>query len=168
MNCCRQCEGIVCHFDSERAQEDLRTYREQVADMTTRMLVDALVSEGVAGMSLLDVGGGVGAIQHELLDAGANNAVAVEASAEYLDVDPACARKTRLDFLERYTDADVLILGAHFATPTAGYLVSHRSSRRFVPRKTSDLPGERAGQVACLLGKSAAYRRLERGTACAF
>lgn len=36
-------------------------------------------------MSLLDVGGGVGAIQHELLDAGADNAVAVEASAAYLD-----------------------------------------------------------------------------------
>lgn len=84
MNCC-QCEGIACHFDTERAQEELGTYREQGPDKTTRMLIDALVSDGVAGMRLLDIGGGVGAIQYALLDAGVESAVAVEASAAYLD-----------------------------------------------------------------------------------
>jgi ubiquinone/menaquinone biosynthesis C-methylase UbiE len=34
---------------------------------------------------LLDIGGGIGAIQHELLDAGATHATCVDASAPYLD-----------------------------------------------------------------------------------
>jgi ubiquinone/menaquinone biosynthesis C-methylase UbiE len=34
---------------------------------------------------LLDIGGGIGAIQHELLDAGVTHATCVDASAPYLD-----------------------------------------------------------------------------------
>lgn len=112
MNCC-QCEGIACHFDTERAQDDLRTYREQGPDTTTRMLVDALVSEGVAGMRLLDIGGGVGAIQHELLDAGADQAMAVEASAAYLDAArEETARRGREDRIE-YRHGNIVDLAAH-------------------------------------------------------
>lgn len=51
----------------------------------TRALLDALVSEGVAGASFLDVGGGVGAIQHGLLEAGAARGTSVDASPSYLD-----------------------------------------------------------------------------------
>ncbi|MFK8043468.1 MAG: MBL fold metallo-hydrolase [Congregibacter sp.] len=39
------------------------------------------------------------------------------------DVDPALAAATRADFLARYADQPVLVLGTHFATPTAGRLV---------------------------------------------
>ena len=39
------------------------------------------------------------------------------------DADPAMARETRVRFLERYGDQPVLVLGTHFATPTAGHLV---------------------------------------------
>lgn len=48
------------------------------------MLIDALRTEGVRGLTLLDIGGGVGKIQHELLDAGVERATAVEASSGYL------------------------------------------------------------------------------------
>jgi glyoxylase-like metal-dependent hydrolase (beta-lactamase superfamily II) len=37
------------------------------------------------------------------------------------DFDPAAATETRLRVLDRYTDKDVLIIGTHFATPTAGH-----------------------------------------------
>ena len=37
------------------------------------------------------------------------------------DFDPAAAIETRLRILDRYTDKDVLIIGTHFATPTAGH-----------------------------------------------
>lgn len=38
------------------------------------------------------------------------------------DDDPGKARSTREQLLERYVDTDVLIIGTHFAGPTAGYI----------------------------------------------
>lgn len=84
MNCC-QCQGIEAEFDRERARQDLAAYREDGPSETTQMLIDALRAEGVAGLTLLDVGGGVGAIQHELLEAGVQRAISVEASTAYID-----------------------------------------------------------------------------------
>ena len=43
------------------------------------------MAEGVTGKTLLDIGGGVGAIQHELLQAGAGGATNVDASSAYLN-----------------------------------------------------------------------------------
>lgn len=48
------------------------------------MLVQAIQDQGVAGNTLLDIGGGVGVIQHELLKAGVNEAVGVDASSAYI------------------------------------------------------------------------------------
>jgi glyoxylase-like metal-dependent hydrolase (beta-lactamase superfamily II) len=41
----------------------------------------------------------------------------------HFDADPAGARETRRAFLERYGNRDVLVLGTHFHTPSAGRLV---------------------------------------------
>jgi len=49
-------------------------------------LIDALRGEGVDGATLLDIGGGVGAIQHELLGAGATRATGADAATDYLEV----------------------------------------------------------------------------------
>ena len=38
------------------------------------------------------------------------------------DSDAHAARTTRLAFLERYADGPVLVIGTHFATPTAGHI----------------------------------------------
>ena len=51
----------------------------------TRTLIEALKAEGVEGATLLDIGGGIGVIQHELLAAGAASAISVDASSAYLD-----------------------------------------------------------------------------------
>ena len=40
------------------------------------------------------------------------------------DFDPEQAEHTRRDFLARYADRPVLVLGTHFAPPAAGWLVS--------------------------------------------
>lgn len=61
-------------------------YRSSGPDPTTA----ALTTRGVEGATLLDVGGGVGAVQHELLEAGARSVVEVEASAAY---QAACKRE---------------------------------------------------------------------------
>jgi hypothetical protein len=84
MDCC-QCRGTESQFDRGEAERKLRAYRRGGPVLSTRILLDALVAEGVAGMTLLDIGGGVGAIQHELLKAGAARATDVDASNAYLD-----------------------------------------------------------------------------------
>lgn len=46
------------------------------------------------------------------------------------DHDPIQAQATRASFLQQYTDEPVLIIGTHFAGPTAGHLVKDGSSFR--------------------------------------
>lgn len=83
MECC-QTEGIEEWMDEGMASKELRKYREKGPDHTTRALLDAIKAEGIKGNSLLDIGGGVGAIQHELLQAGASEVVSIDASNAYL------------------------------------------------------------------------------------
>jgi magnesium-protoporphyrin O-methyltransferase len=79
-----QCEGIERRFDTERVTNELNQYRLHGMAKTTRLLVEALRAQGVDNMSLLDIGGGVGAIAHALLQAGARQATDVDASTAYL------------------------------------------------------------------------------------
>ena len=53
-----------------------------------------------------------------------------DVSSKY-DHDVSRARDTRHDFLNRYADDEVLVLGTHFAAPTAGRIVSHGDSWQF-------------------------------------
>jgi magnesium-protoporphyrin O-methyltransferase len=85
MDCC-QCQGIERLFGHEVAAKELRHYRKHGAIKTTRVLIDALKAQGVAGMTLLDIGGGIGSVQHEVLGAGASGATMVEGSSAYLAV----------------------------------------------------------------------------------
>jgi hypothetical protein len=72
-------------YDKKMAAADLRRYRKKGPNPWTRALVEALKAEGVQGTTLLDIGGGIGAVQHELLAAGAVSATSVDASSAYLD-----------------------------------------------------------------------------------
>lgn len=83
-NCC--CQGVDRVFGDRTAQHDLRRYRKRGPSKPTRMLLEALQREGIEGTTLLDIGGGVGVIQLELLDAGAERAMSIEASRAYLRV----------------------------------------------------------------------------------
>jgi len=80
MNCC-QCQAIESRFNQKVAAEKLKQYRHKGPEKTTRLLLDALKAESVAGLTLLDIGGGIGAIQHELLKTGLSSATGVEASS---------------------------------------------------------------------------------------
>lgn len=80
--CC--CQGVDEMFGERTARHDLRRYRKRGPSKPTRMLLEALRREGVEHATLLDIGGGIGVIQQELLDAGAERATSVEASGAYL------------------------------------------------------------------------------------
>ena len=83
MSCCH-CQGAEAVFGAKVATRELRQYRRRGPRKTTRLLLDALQAVGVTGRTLLDIGGGIGAIQHELLRAGVTEASGVEASTAYL------------------------------------------------------------------------------------
>lgn len=83
MNCC-QCQGIESQFDERTARDKLKQYKRHGPEPTTRMLIDALRAEGLEGLTLMDIGGGVGAIQHALLEAGVLSALNVDASSAYI------------------------------------------------------------------------------------
>ncbi|MEN9937421.1 MAG: hypothetical protein RLZZ387_4000 [Chloroflexota bacterium] len=111
MNCC-QCQGIESQFDRREAERDLERYQRRGPARTTRLLVEALMAEGVAGHTLLDIGGGVGAIQHALLAAGAAGAVDVDAAQGYLAVAREEAQRRGLTNQVRYIHGDFVSLAA--------------------------------------------------------
>lgn len=87
MNCC-QCEAIEREFNRKAVAKELKEYRKkglEWVDKTTRILIDALQAQGIKGMTLLDIGGGIGVIQHELLKAGVSRATHIDASSAYVE-----------------------------------------------------------------------------------
>lgn len=79
-NCCKPAE-YRRFFNRKFARRDLDRYRRRGLAATERDLVT--LCHDVAGASVLEVGGGIGALQLELLDAGAATATNVELSSGY-------------------------------------------------------------------------------------
>ena len=70
-------------FDAESSEQELRRYQREGPDDWTRRLIDELADGGVDGLTVLDIGAGVGAVHLALLEAGARSAVDVDASGPY-------------------------------------------------------------------------------------
>jgi SAM-dependent methyltransferase len=100
------CDDFASIFDRRTAEKDRDRYRRNGPDRTTRMLIEMIEPHGVRGSTLLDVGGGIGVIDHELLRRGASHAVLVDASPDYLYLARVEARRANhLDRLE-FVDGD--------------------------------------------------------------
>jgi Methyltransferase domain len=84
-------------FGEKQARRDARRYRRKGLDPAAQWMVDTLVAHGVDGVSVLEIGGGVGAVQLELLKAGAERTVNVELSSGYEDQAALLARELGLD-----------------------------------------------------------------------
>jgi hypothetical protein len=82
VSCCPP-KGYAKLFGAWTARRDVKRYRSGGLDDTARLMVDFLVGRGVEDASVLEIGGGVGAIQVELLHAGAARATNLELSPEY-------------------------------------------------------------------------------------
>ncbi len=78
-----QCQEIELET-TKWVNHDLKRYREKGPIKTTAMLLEFLREEGVKGLTLLDIGGGVGVIHHELLKSDVPQAANVEASTAYI------------------------------------------------------------------------------------
>ena len=80
------CANALSVFDEKTAKADLARYRSRGPDRTTRMLLDMIRLVGLRHATVLDIGGGIGVIGHELVNDGADHVVLVDASTSALDV----------------------------------------------------------------------------------
>jgi magnesium-protoporphyrin O-methyltransferase len=88
------CANVLdAKFDARNAEQQARAYRRSGPARETQLLIDALCDAGVAGASVLDIGGGIGAVQLGLLAAGANRVVSVEASSGSINFARSLARE---------------------------------------------------------------------------
>jgi magnesium-protoporphyrin O-methyltransferase len=83
-SCCNS-RGCDRFFGPRFARRVSRRYRKRGLDDTARRIVAFLEQRGIEGASVLEVGGGIGEIQLELLKAGAGRAVNLELSPAYDD-----------------------------------------------------------------------------------
>jgi len=100
-DCCSP-KGYRWVFSEKTARSEARRYRKKGLDGTSKQIFDFLMRQGVEGRSVLEVGGGIGAIQIELLKAGATRAVSVELTPTYEEEAIALLREAGLsDRVER-------------------------------------------------------------------
>jgi 2-polyprenyl-3-methyl-5-hydroxy-6-metoxy-1,4-benzoquinol methylase len=82
--CCNS-RGCDAFFSARVAERAAQRYRRKGLDGTARRMVAFLEQHGIDGLTVLEVGGGVGEIQVELLKRGAARAVNLELSPAYDD-----------------------------------------------------------------------------------
>ena len=82
---CNCCEITDNAFSSEEAKSELKRYRRKGPANQTKLILSAIHSLGLKNADLLDIGGGIGVIHHELLGEVAAKAIHVDASSAYLN-----------------------------------------------------------------------------------
>jgi 2-polyprenyl-3-methyl-5-hydroxy-6-metoxy-1,4-benzoquinol methylase len=92
VTCCPP-KGYTKLFSKRAARRDAKRYRRDGVDETAQDMISFVRGRGIEGTSVLEIGGGVGAIQLELLKAGAAQATNLELSPEYEEVARELARE---------------------------------------------------------------------------
>lgn len=110
--CCGEgipsCERV---FDQKKADRKLRDFRRKGAPWATRELIDELASGlDLDGVTVLDVGAGVGAVHIELLARGAASAVDVDGSGAYVVVAREEAERRGLTGRVRHVVGDLTLV----------------------------------------------------------
>jgi hypothetical protein len=106
MTCCGHCRDANDFFSERTARGDLKKYIRRGPDKQTSLLVESIRKTGINGETLLDVGGGIGAIQLELFKYGISKSVNVDASTAYQAVSKEEVSKRGLDAKTEYYFGD--------------------------------------------------------------
>jgi len=96
VSCCPP-KGYAKLFGGRAARRDVRRYEKDGLDDTGARMVAFLRERGVEGGTVLEIGGGVGALQLELFAAGAERATNLELSPEYEESAHALLRERGLE-----------------------------------------------------------------------
>jgi magnesium-protoporphyrin O-methyltransferase len=81
-DCCKP-KGYRQIFSEKNAAGEAKKYRRKGLDRTSKRIFDFIRERGAEGKTLLEVGGGIGAIEIELLKAGMARATNVELTPTY-------------------------------------------------------------------------------------
>ncbi len=123
MKCCAP-TGYRELFGERAARRDARRYRRKGLDDNAERMVDFLRSRGIEDASVLEIGGGIGAIPLELLKAGAGRALEIELSPSY---ERTAAELVRQDGFEGRLERRLGDVVAEAETvPAADAVVMHR------------------------------------------
>jgi hypothetical protein len=122
--CCDYTAAADEQFNQQRAAQDLQGYRLKGPGVTTRLLCEALTTAGPINGVLIDVGAGVGALTFELLDRGVAHAIAVDASAAFVDAASQEATRRGRSGAVELVHGDFLCVAARI--PTAGIVTLDR------------------------------------------
>ena len=107
MSCCRA-GPVEQMFRPETARQSLDSYRKKGLGALSRRMVAAAQAGGLEGARLLDIGGGIGAIQAELLEAGAERGEIAELVVSYEEPALELAREKGLEGRVSYRVVDIL------------------------------------------------------------
>ncbi len=83
---CNCCEMENNTFGEDEAKSNLKDYRKRGPANQTKLILEAVRSLGLKNAAILDICGGIGTIQHELLKDVASEAIHVDASSAYLKI----------------------------------------------------------------------------------
>ncbi|MCH8328272.1 MAG: methyltransferase domain-containing protein [Candidatus Marinimicrobia bacterium] len=78
--------GADKFFNDKFARKELKRYRRRGPVRATLRLIQAIKDHDIRESSLLDIGGGIGVIQLELLKAGASRSTDIDAASAYLEI----------------------------------------------------------------------------------
>jgi hypothetical protein len=110
-DCCTP-KGYRTIFSEKSAQAEVRRYRRNGLDKLSKRIAELVKERGVDGRTMLEVGGGIGAIEIELLKAGVRRAVNVELTPTYEEAAGELLREIGLaDRVERRV-VDIVETGA--------------------------------------------------------
>jgi magnesium-protoporphyrin O-methyltransferase len=106
-SCCRSgvCEEM---FKPRKARSTLRRYRKKGLDNLEREMVSIASAQPLTGARVLEIGGGIGTIQAELLAAGAARGEVVELVSAYEPYARELAREKGISDRSTFRIADVL------------------------------------------------------------
>jgi hypothetical protein len=123
MSCCSP-RGYGSIFNAKAVERDARRYRRGGLSGSAGWLRSALIAAGVRGRSVLEVGGGIGSMQIELLEAGAAHATNVEIVDSY---EPEAGRLIAEHHLQGRADRRLVDVATDAAAaPEADIVVMHR------------------------------------------
>jgi len=95
-------------FKPRKARATLRRYRKKGLDDLERQMVSSASAQPLTGARVLEIGGGIGTIQAELLAAGASSGEVVELVSAYEPYARELARDKGLEGRSTFRIADVL------------------------------------------------------------
>ena len=128
-NCCQVTDQA---FGDKDAKDDLRDYQRHGPARQTRAILSAVRSLGLKDATLLDIGGGVGTIHHELLEDTVRTVTHVDASSAYLRQAEAEAARLGHTGRVKFVHADFTDVAADLP---AAEIVTSRSRRLLLSRR---------------------------------